>query len=52
MRGSMQSKPLISPSTEEDDLKWVEENIANASLPILDSDEELEISKFEVSKML
>ena len=48
----MQSKPLISPSTEEDDLKWVEENIANASLPILDSDEELEISKFEVSKML
>lgn len=52
LRGPNQSKPLLSPNTEEDDLKWVEENIANASLPILDSDEELEISKFEVSKML
>lgn len=40
----------------EDDLKWVEENIpssaADAVLPsVLDSDEELMTTKFEMSKM-
>ncbi|CAL4066636.1 unnamed protein product, partial [Meganyctiphanes norvegica] len=39
----------------EDDLKWVEENIpsslADSALPILDSDEEIVTSKFEISKM-
>ncbi|KAH9502796.1 Transmembrane protein 87A, partial [Bulinus truncatus] len=39
----------------EDDLKWVEENIphsfADKLLPVLDSDEEIMNAKFEVSKM-
>ncbi|KAH8412383.1 hypothetical protein KR009_001618 [Drosophila setifemur] len=42
-------------TTEEDDLRWVEENIpssmADPALPILDSDEEIINTKFEVSKM-
>ncbi|XP_043063863.1 transmembrane protein 87A [Drosophila ficusphila] len=42
-------------TTEEDDLRWVEENIpssmADSALPILDSDEEIINTKFEVSKM-
>ncbi|KAG7167472.1 Transmembrane protein 87A-like [Homarus americanus] len=48
----------ISDTTKlrnEDDLKWVEENIpsslADTALPILDSDEEIVTTKFEVSKM-
>ena len=39
---------------EEDPLKWVEEHIpesADNPLPVLDSDEELETTKFEISKM-
>ncbi|XP_017468882.1 PREDICTED: transmembrane protein 87A isoform X2 [Rhagoletis zephyria] len=42
-------------TTEEDDLRWVEENIpssmADPALPVLDSDEEIINTKFEVSKM-
>ncbi|XP_055320344.1 transmembrane protein 87A [Sitodiplosis mosellana] len=42
-------------TTDEDDLRWVEENIptaiADATLPILDSDEEIINTRFEVSKM-
>lgn len=58
MRGprSNSPKPTRSPTTtEEDDLRWVEENIpaaiADAALPVLDSDEEIINTKFEVSKM-
>ncbi|ROT61119.1 hypothetical protein C7M84_021136 [Penaeus vannamei] len=44
-----------SNNNQEDDLKWVEENIpssiADSALPILDSDEEIVTSKFEISKM-
>lgn len=44
-----------SATTEEDDLRWVEENIpsaiVDATLPILDSDEEIVNTRFEVSKM-
>lgn len=53
-RTSSTSSPRESRSVE-DDLKWVEENIpsslADTALPILDSDEEIVTSKFEVSKM-
>lgn len=42
-------------TTDEDDLRWVEENIptaiADATLPVLDSDEEIMNTRFEVSKM-
>lgn len=42
-------------TNEEDDLRWVEENIPSAmsdpALPVLDSDEEVMNTKFEVSKM-
>ncbi|XP_076037637.1 transmembrane protein 87A [Oratosquilla oratoria] len=43
------------PQSVEDDLKWVEENIpstiADSALPLLDSDEEIVNTKFEMSKM-
>lgn len=57
MRGNRSSSPKLprSATNDEDDLKWVEENIpaaiADAALPILDSDEEIINTKFEVSKM-
>ncbi|XP_019561310.3 transmembrane protein 87A isoform X1 [Aedes albopictus] len=58
MRGARSSSPkpnAKSPTTDEDDLKWVEDNIpaaiADAALPVLDSDEEIVNTKFEVSKM-
>lgn len=58
MRGNRKDlliKPPKSANNEEDDLKWVEENIpaaiADAALPILDSDEEIISTTFEVSKM-
>lgn len=42
-------------TTEEDDLRWVEENIPTAlvdrALPVLDSEDEVINTKFEVSKM-
>lgn len=44
-----------STTSIEDDIRWVEENIPAAmgdpTLPILDSDEEIMNTKFEVSKM-
>lgn len=44
-----------STTNIEDDIRWVEENIpasmGDATLPILDSDEEIMNTKFEVSKM-
>ncbi|XP_037031882.1 transmembrane protein 87A isoform X2 [Bradysia coprophila] len=58
MRGARSSSPKPSSRTttnDEDDLRWVEENIptaiADAALPVLDSDEEILNTKFEVSKM-
>ena len=41
---------------EEDPLKWVEENIPETGdnenpLPVLDSEEEIETTRFELSKM-
>ncbi|KAL8619621.1 hypothetical protein ACOMHN_019676 [Nucella lapillus] len=60
MRGAKSSngspKPQDAKSKVEDDLKWVEENIpssmADKALPtLLDSDEELMTTKFEMSKM-
>jgi hypothetical protein len=50
-KGSPKERP--NPE-EEDPLKWVEEHIpesADNPLPVLDSDEELETTKFEISKM-
>ncbi|XP_049868365.1 transmembrane protein 87A [Pectinophora gossypiella] len=35
----------------DSDLRWVEENIPTSTLPLLDSDEEIINTKFEVSKM-
>jgi hypothetical protein len=59
MRGGRSGSPKLTnnknTTNEEDDLRWVEENIptaiADATLPILDSDEEILNTKFEVSKM-
>ncbi|EDW03777.1 transmembrane protein 87A [Drosophila grimshawi] len=62
MRGAHQNGTARPPAnargattTEEDDLRWVEENIPSAmgdpALPVLDSDEEIINTKFEVSKM-
>ncbi|XP_058059667.1 transmembrane protein 87A [Anopheles bellator] len=58
MRGARSGSPKPSAksvTTDEDNLKWVEDNIpaaiADAALPVLDSDEEIINTKFEVSKM-
>ncbi|XP_058975876.1 transmembrane protein 87A-like [Musca domestica] len=59
MRGTNSNGAKTPPSktttNEEDDLRWVEENIpesmADVTLPALDSDEEIINTKFEVSKM-
>ncbi|KAF4517386.1 hypothetical protein B566_EDAN007638 [Ephemera danica] len=56
MRSYRNSSPKPrSTSSVEDDLKWVEDNIpsslADSALPILDSDEEIMTTKFEMSKM-
>ncbi|CAH0560371.1 unnamed protein product [Brassicogethes aeneus] len=41
-----------SRNSLDDDLKWLEENVkSEAALPILDSDEEMVNTRFEVSKM-
>lgn len=49
------STKAATGTNEEDDLRWVEENIpqaiADVVLPVLDSDEEIVNTKFEVSKM-
>ena len=38
---------------EEDPLKWVEENIPDieGALPVIDSEEEIETTKIEISKL-
>lgn len=42
----------LKQSTIEEDLKWLEENVPiDPPLPVLDSDEELVNTRFEVSKM-
>lgn len=58
MRGQQQrstSPKLVATQNDDEDLKWVEENIpaaiADAALPIIDSDEEIMSTRFEVSKM-
>uniref|UniRef100_A0A182W9N4 GOST seven transmembrane domain-containing protein n=1 Tax=Anopheles minimus TaxID=112268 RepID=A0A182W9N4_9DIPT len=58
MRGTRSNSPkpnAKSATTDEENLKWVEDNIpaaiADAALPVLDSDEEIINTKFEVSKM-
>lgn len=61
MRGNRSTSPKPNhnhkptTTTEEDDLRWVEENIpsaiVDAALPVLDSDEEIISTRFEVSKM-
>lgn len=59
MRSNRSTSPKRNRSkattTEEDDLRWVEDNIPTAindsALPILDSDEEIINTRFEVSKM-
>ena len=49
---------IISPQRDEeeeaaDTLKWIEENIPESEnpLPVIDSEEEIETTKFEISKM-
>ncbi|XP_075225585.1 transmembrane protein 87A [Lycorma delicatula] len=53
--GSNSPKQKLSTNSAEEDLKWVEENIpsslADTALPILDSDEEIMNTRFEISKM-
>ncbi|XP_064537462.1 transmembrane protein 87A isoform X1 [Drosophila montana] len=53
--GRTAANSRAATTTEEDDLRWVEENIPSAmgdsALPVLDSDEEVINTKFEVSKM-
>lgn len=51
MLGGKPSNP--QPKEEVDPMKWIEENIPEADnpLPVLDSEEELENTKFEFSKM-
>ncbi|CAK1600686.1 unnamed protein product [Parnassius mnemosyne] len=54
MRGTSSEGPKAAaePLDElRDELRWVEENIPASALPLLDSDEELVNTKFEVSKM-
>lgn len=56
MRGPPRSSsPVQATVNEDEDLQWVEDNIpaaiADAALPIIDSDEEILNTRFEVSKM-
>jgi len=53
--GSRPDSPTSETNPEEDPLKWIEENIPGvdmAPLPSLDSEEELEASKLEISKLM
>ncbi|XP_075974222.1 transmembrane protein 87A [Anticarsia gemmatalis] len=43
--------PEPNTNSLDSDLRWVEENIPTSTLPLLDSDEEIINTKFEVSKM-
>lgn len=58
MRGTNSTSEMVEgrdsePNTNslDSDLRWVEENIPTSTLPLLDSDEEIINTKFEVSKM-
>lgn len=57
MRGTNSNSEALDrdpePNTNslDSDLRWVEENIPTSTLPLLDSDEEIINTKFEVSKM-
>ncbi|KAJ8721299.1 hypothetical protein PYW07_002074 [Mythimna separata] len=58
MRGTNSSNDAGDGRDQQDqnnsldsDLRWVEENIPTSTLPLLDSDEEIINTKFEVSKM-
>ncbi|XP_068632564.1 transmembrane protein 87A [Battus philenor] len=50
MRGAGSETPKPQPEPL-DELRWVEENIPASALPLLDSDDEIVNTKFEVSKM-
>jgi len=56
MRGNKNSRPDTPEGAdpEEDPLKWVEENIPDveAALPVIDSEEEIETTKIEISKLM
>ena len=46
----------VGANAEDDPLRWVEENIPATAdnenpLPVLDSEEEIETTRFELSKM-
>lgn len=52
---SRPDSPTSETNPEEDPLKWIEENIPGvdmAPLPSLDSDEEIESTKLEISKLM
>jgi len=56
MRGKQTSRPDTPEGAdpEEDPLKWVEENIPDVegALPVIDSEEEIETTKVEISKLM
>lgn len=49
--GSLGGQQEPKSNSLDSDLRWVEENIPASTLPLLDSDEEIINTKFEVSKM-
>ncbi|XP_072939231.1 transmembrane protein 87A [Epargyreus clarus] len=49
--GDSREAPEARNNSLENDLRWVEDNIPASTLPLLDSDEEIINTKFEVSKM-
>ncbi|XP_047986279.1 transmembrane protein 87A isoform X2 [Leguminivora glycinivorella] len=49
--GEEREAPEPTTNSLDSDLRWVEENIPTSTLPLLDSDEEIINTKFEVSKM-
>lgn len=55
-RGSSHSRPETPDGVdpEEDPLKWVEENIPDieGAMPVIDSEEEIETTKVEISKLM
>ena len=56
MRGAKTSRPETPEGAdpELDPLKWVEENIPDVegALPMIDSEEEIETTKVEISKLM
>lgn len=56
MRGAKSPRPDTPEGAdpEEDPLKWVEENIPDieGALPVIDSEEEIETTKVEISKLM